>query len=101
MRLRRKRLNGLAVTTAALGDQLAGVEPGAVAFDCGHQELSGGGDARRVRVEVGELLSCERPPGVVSGAEDLTHLGDRKAGLLQQRDGSQSLEDGRVVLAAA
>ena len=89
------------MATAALGYQLARVEPRARALDRRDEELSGGGDACHVRVELTELLLRERSPGAVPGAEHLTRLGDRESRLLQQRDGIQSLKDGRVVLAAS
>src|SRR5213076_807609 len=74
--LRREALHHPAMPAAPLGDEIARVEPRAVASDRRDEELSGGGDACHVRVELTELLLRERAPGVVPGAEHLTHLGD-------------------------
>src|SRR4051812_17163664 len=87
------------MAAAPLGDELARVEPRACASDRRDEELSGGGDACHVRVELTELLLRERAPGVVPGAKHLTPLRDREPRLLQQGNGTQSLEDRRVVLA--
>src|SRR4029450_7474861 len=81
-------------------DELAGVEPRAVASQSGDQELLRRCDPRHVRVELAELLSGERSPGIVPCAERLTYLGEREAGFLQQGDGRQTVEHRRVVLAA-
>src|SRR5215216_525248 len=88
------------MATPARCDELARVEPRAIALDRRHQELSGGGDACHVRVELTELPLRERVPGGLPCAEHFADLGDREPGFLQEGDGSQAPEDRQVVLAS-
>ena len=86
----------------ACRDEFTRVKPGAVASERGDQQLPGGSNTRKVRVDLSELLLRHGSPSRLasSGAQQLPDFGDREASLLKKRNRRQSLQDRRVVMAS-